>query len=353
MDSSIKLGHKLIDNYSAPYLIAEIGVNHEGSIDIAKKLIDLAKEGGADAAKFQTYKAGKLASRFSPSYWDLNKEQTKSQFELFSKYDSFGIKDYEILYEHCLKNEIDFLSTGFDKDSIDFLDPMMDFYKISSSDITNLPLLRHIASKNKNVVLSTGASTLDEIYFAIKVINEINTVDIALLHCILNYPTPNHDANLNMISEMRNRFKGHIIGYSDHTLPDKEMKVLSFAYLLGARIIEKHFTHDKQLPGNDHYHAMDVNDLKVFKERLRETSLILGDSRTKRPIISEDISRKNARRSLVLNKNLKKGSKIKYTDLDCKRPGHGISPVEIEKVIGLEIKNDLNEDQILDWEFLS
>ena len=151
---------------------------------------------------------------------------------------------------------------------------------------------------------------------------------------------------------MKSIYRENIIGYSDHTMPDSDMSVLSCAYLLGAKIIEKHFTHDKTLPGNDHYHAMDIIDLKIFKKKLKEFNYIIGDANYKEPIFSEDISRKNARRSLVINKDLKKGSKIKYDDLACKRPGNGISPVDIENVIGMKLKISLEADKLLLWEYL-
>ena len=203
MKNSISLGKVNVCQNSLPYLIAEIGVNHEGSLDTARKLIDLAKEGGANAAKFQTYKANTLASKNSPSYWDTKKERTKSQYELFSKYDSFGEKEYYSLYLHCKENDIEFISTPFDHYSVDYLDQYMSFYKISSSDITNIPLLEYIGKKGKPIILSTGASYLDEINLAINKIQSCGSSDIALLHCILNYPTPNKDANLNMISSKK------------------------------------------------------------------------------------------------------------------------------------------------------
>ena len=352
MQASIILGERELNQNSNPYIIAEIGVNHEGSIDLAKKLIDLAKEGGADAAKFQSYKANTLASRNSPSYWDTSKEKTNSQYELFSKYDAFGEKEFESLYLHCKENKIEFISTPFDHFSVDYLNDLMPFFKISSSDITNIPLLKHIANKKKPIILSTGASDLEEIDFAIKKIESCGNNNLALLHCILNYPTPYRDANLNMISSMRNYYKSKIIGYSDHTLPDKNMSVLSSAYLLGAVIIEKHFTHDKNLPGNDHYHAMDVQDLKNFKTQIKYINEIKGNYLKKEMIPNEKVSRLNARRSIVIKKDMRKGEIIQRSDLICKRPGHGISPIELEKIIGLRTLKDLKCDDILTWDCL-
>lgn len=353
MESSIILGKTKIYQNSSPYIIAEIGVNHEGDINQAKKLIDLAKEGGANAAKFQTYKANTIASKNSPSYWDTSKESTKSQYELFLKYDSFGEREYYSLYEHCKSNEIDFISTPFDHFSVDFLDEILPFYKISSSDITNIPLLEYISSKKKPIVLSTGASSINEINLALTKMEEAGANNIALLHCILNYPTSYENANLEMIKHMKNTYEERIIGYSDHTLPDSSMSVLSAAFLLGAVIIEKHFTHDKTLPGNDHYHAMDINDLKIFKERLKFLQTIKGNYSNKTDIPSEQISRKNARRSLVINKDLSAGVILKKSDLICKRPGNGISPIDIDKVVGCKINKKLKNDDILNWNDLN
>ena len=307
MKKSIRLGSREITPSSAPYVIAEIGVNHEGSLDQAKRLIDLAKEGGADAAKFQSYKAGTLASKHSPSYWDTNKEETRSQYELFKKYDNFGADEYIKLAEHCRQTGIDFLSTPFDDVAIEFLYPLMPFFKIASADLTNIPFLRKVAHKRKPVVLSTGASTLGEIDIAVETLAQAGCNDLALLHCILNYPTDNANAHLRMIEGLARAYPNHIIGYSDHTLPDDVMTPLVTAHLLGAVILEKHFTHDKTLPGNDHYHAMDVTDLARFVEMARRVHGLLGESDHKEPIATEAISRRNARRSIVLMKDVPAG----------------------------------------------
>lgn len=344
----IKLGNRLITNDSQPYIIAEIGVNHEGSIDKAKELIALAKEGGADAAKFQSYKAETLASKNSPAYWDTTKEPTQSQFELFKKHDKFGEKEYIELADFCKKTGIDFLSTPFDNVAVDFLEPLMPFYKIASADITSIPMLRKVAGKNNPVVLSTGSSTIWEIEKAIAELTNHGCKEIALLHCILNYPCPDENANLNMIYGMEKAFPEFIIGYSDHTLPDDCMLTLIASVIKGARIIEKHFTHDKTLPGNDHYHAMDVNDLKKFKDQLKKLRILEGEI-GKKPIPAEDKSRLNARRSIVLNKDIKKGSVLQESDLTYKRPAHGISPLYWDEIIGRKSRHDLEEDHVLQW----
>lgn len=353
MAGIINLGNRQITNLSTPYIIAEIGVNHEGSIERAKHLIELAKEGGADAAKFQSYKAETLASKQSPSYWDTSKEPTLSQYDLFKKYDSFNSSDYLLLAEHCKLVGIDFLSTPFDDGAIDFLDPLVPFFKIASADITNTPFLRRVASKGKPVVLSTGASTLGEIDVALDVLSKAGCKQIALLHCILNYPTLDVNAHLRMIKGLKRAYPDNVIGYSDHTLPDEAMTPLVSSFLLGAMIIEKHFTHDKSLPGNDHYHAMDVDDLSKFTRILKKINSLLGDEQQKKPIEAENLSRKNARRSIVAAKNLPLGHIINESDVAYKRPGTGISPVHWDEVIGKKTLSNIEADHILQWQDIS
>ncbi len=345
----MKLGSKTVLKTSKPYIIAEIGVNHEGCLKKAKELIAQAKEGGADAAKFQTYKAETLVIPDSPSYWDRNKEKTESQYKLFKKYDSFNELEYIELADYCNTLEIDFLSTGFDEASIDFLDPLMMFYKVSSSDITNVPLLRKIASKGKPILLSTGASTIKEIDNALKTIWNSGKNQVGLLHCVLNYPTSDKDANLKMIKHLKRVYPNQIIGYSDHTLPDESMTTLTSAYLMGAVVLEKHFTDNKNKEGNDHYHSMDKNDLKNFIERVNLISKLIGDSREKAPIPSEELARENARRSIVTLERLKEGELITTKNITCKRPGNGISADNWDKVIGKVINQDIDRNVQLDW----
>lgn len=353
MDLHVNLGSRLVARNSFPYVIAEIGVNHEGSMDQARRLIDLAKEGGADAVKFQSYKADTLASKHSPAYWDTRKEPTRSQHELFSKYDRFDSDEYIALAEHCRHVDIVFLSTPFHDAAVEFLDPLMPFFKIASADITNIPFLRKVAGKKKPVVLSTGASTLGEIDIAVDTLTKAGCGQIALLHCILNYPTANANAHLGMIEGLKRAYPQHIIGYSDHTLPDEAMTSLITSYLLGAVIIEKHFTFDKTLPGNDHYHAMDVYDLKRFVEMSNRIHELVGESKYKQPLESEVLSRKNARRSIVVSKDLSAGHILLDDDLTYKRPASGISPLHWDGVLGRKILRDLDSDHVLKWSDLS
>jgi len=336
-----------------PYIIAEIGVNHEGSMAQAKKLIDLAKEGGADAAKFQSYKANTLASKNSPAYWDTTKEPTESQYKLFQKYDHFEPDDYIILADYCKENEIDFISTPFDDQAIEFLNPLVPFFKIASADISNIPFLRKIGAKGKPIVISTGASTLGEIDIALDTLEQSACPEIALLHCILNYPTPFEHAHLRMIKGLIRAYPKYIVGYSDHTMPDISMVTLTTAYLLGAVIIEKHFTHNKNLPGNDHYHAMDVNNLKMFVKQMAVIKEMLGSERHKKPIQNEEISRINARRSIVTSQYIKAGTILTEDMITYKRPGTGISPLYWDSVLDKKVLRDLDSDHVLLWSDLN
>lgn len=333
-----------------PYIIAEAGVNHEGSMDLAKRLIEEAKEGGAHAIKFQTYKAETLASKNSPAYWDLNEEPTTSQYQLFKKHDKFWKKEFVALKKHCDAMDIEFLSTPFDVTSADFLDDLMPVFKISSSDLTNFPFIEHMCRKGKPIILSTGASEIWEVYEVVSLIESYN-VPLSLLHCILNYPTLDKNANLGMIIDLKKKFPNYLIGYSDHTLP-KDMQVMITATLLGAKIIEKHFSHDKTLPGNDHYHAMDKEDLKHFWKRWASVEATVG-SQTKFALKSEAISQENARRSLVATEFIPEGTKITRQHLTWKRPGSGVSPRYYQKVLNKNAKKDITKDEVIQWNMLN
>jgi N-acetylneuraminate synthase len=332
-----------------PYIIAEAGVNHEGSMALAKRLCDEAKEGGADAIKFQTYKADTLTSKDSPAYWDTSKEPTKSQHELFTKHDKFWKTEMQELKNYCDEIGIEFLSTPFDKESACFLNDMMEVFKISSSDLTNKPFIEFICDFNKPIILSTGASSLSEVYEAVEWIEKKGN-PLALLHCVLNYPTSDENANLGMLLDLKDKFPDKLIGYSDHTLP-KDMKVCEMATLLGSIIIEKHFTHDKTLPGNDHYHAMDKEDLKQFRKNLEHTFSVLGEFKIK-ALVDEESARRNARRSLVAAKDIPLGKIITEEDLTFKRPAHGVSPKFINEIIGKKALIAIKEDAVLQWKML-
>lgn len=342
-----------------PYLIAEMGVNFYDTakqknitpLDAAKLYIDEAAKAGIDCAKFQTYKAKTIVSKNSPAYWDTTKESTKTQYELFLKYDSFGEKEYKELCKYTHSKGMDFTSTPFDYESADYLYDMVDFYKISSSDLSNIPFIKHIGKKGKPVVISVGASYLSEVDEAIRALKEVGCEDITILHCVLSYPTNPLNANLKIIETLKKDFPDVKVGFSDHVAPDETMMTLAVAYMLGAEVIEKHFTLDKSLQGNDHYHSGDPSDFKKAIDNFKWIDMVLGNPE-KTVLECEMIPRREARRSLVLTRDMKKGEVIKESDLMPKRPGTGISPKFADIVIGREIKKDLKEDEILQWDMV-
>ncbi len=344
---------------STPYLIAEMGVNFYDTakkekitpLNAAKLYIDAAHSAGINCAKFQSYKANTIASKNSPSYWDTSKEPTKSQYELFQKFDHFNKAEYQELCNYTHSKGMDFTSTPFDYESADYLFDMVDFYKISSSDLSNLPFISHIGKKGKPVILSCGASYLSEVDEAIRILKESGCKDITILHCVLSYPTHPQDANLRVIQTLKQTFPDIKVGFSDHVAPDPSMITLSTAYVLGAEVIEKHFTLDKTLPGNDHYHSGDPSDFKKAISNFELINQLLGKSE-KTVLECEKIPRREARRSLVLKRDLHKNDIITAEDLIPKRPGTGISPKYTDIVIGRTVKQDLPEDTILTWDML-
>ena len=337
-------------------LIAEIGVNYydmakkEGisNMEAAKWMVYEAKKAGIHAVKFQTYKAKTLAAKESPSYWDTAEESVTSQYELFQKFDSFGYKEYKELAGYCKEQGIEFLSTAFDLESADYLDGLMDVYKISSSDLNNRPFVEYQAKKGKPILLSAGASNAEEIDAALGCIRKYNQQPIVLMHCVLEYPTPYAHANLNKIVSLKERYPDLVIGYSDHTKPDACADVIKTAYNLGAQVVEKHFTLDKSLPGNDHYHAMDPKDAGRILEGIAFLHSIRGRYDLS-CLESEQPARQNARRSLISMVEIKKGTPIGESMLTFKRPGTGIHPEDMEKLIGKRAKQDISEDMVLQW----
>ncbi len=346
--SEIRFG-ELTLRADRPFLIAELGVNYENDMQTAERMVKAAAEAGADAVKFQSYKAETLASRFSPSYWDTTKESTRSQFELFKKYDHFDVAEYEALAKYARECGVIFITTPFDRHFADALAPLMPVIKVASADLTNHPFLRHIASKGKPVILSVGASTLGEVDEAVRLLKSEGVDDIALLHCVLSYPCAPADANLGVIGHLRAAFPDLVIGYSDHVPPAYGCSALTTAWLLGARILEKHFTLDKTRPGNDHYHAMDPEDLKQFRAQCEyATALIGSDEKAVFPCEAE--ARKQARRSLVAARAIRTGEVLTAADLLVKRPGTGIDPRFLEVVAGSVAIRDIQEDEILQWD---
>ncbi len=334
--------------YKKPFLIADIGVNYYdiaqkeeiSDIDAAKLMISEAKKVGIDAVKFESYKTENLLS-----------EESQTQLDLYKKYDKFGVDEFRQLADFCSELKIKFLSTPLDFESADYLDEFMDIYPISSSDLTNIPFIQHIAKKNKPILLLTGAATLNEIKHAVKAIEEVSMVDIAIMHSVLAYPTEYRDANLAMIKDLVQNFPEYEIGYSDHTRPDSNMFVLTTAYNYGAEIIEKHFTLDKSLPGNDHNHSMDPEDVMIFKTNVGFLSQLSG-MKNKQPLICESSAKRESRRSIVLTEDIKKGDIITTDLITFKRPGTGISPAKIDDVVGKMALVDISKDTLIDFDMI-
>lgn len=337
------------------YIIAEIGVNYYeiaekyniSALDAAKLMMKNAKDAGADAAKFQTYKAETLTMVDSPGSWDRNDITVDTQYELFKLYDKFGEQEYSELSKYAKEIDIDFMSTPFDMSSADYLDKYMEVYKISSSDISNIPLIKRIAQKNKPIIMSIGASDLDEIVNAVDLIKSINDKKLTLLHCVLEYPTPYTHANLKKISGLKKKYPDMIIGYSDHTKPDSHMDVIKTAFLLGAQVIEKHFTLDKTIvKKNDHFHSMDCEDLVKIKSGLEFIKKLQGSSELK-CLDSEITTRNSVRRSAISFCDIKKGTVLKENMVIFKRPGNGMSPEQTQCILGKKANCDIKKDQLL------
>ena len=334
-------------NTSKVFIIAEAGVNHNGSLDMAYRLVDVAKETGADAIKFQTFKAEKVVSSKTPKaeYQKKATSSDESQLEMIKKLE-LSFEDFVKLKKYCDKKGIMFLSTPFDHQSIDFLYNLIDIYKIPSGEIINYPYLKHIAAKNKPLIMSTGMANLGEIEEAISIISAVNSeAKISLLHCTTNYPTSYEEVNLKAMQTLAAAFKLPV-GYSDHTLG---IEVPIAAVALGARIIEKHFTLDKNLPGPDHKASLEPGEIKEMVKAIRNIEMALGDG-IKKPNKSEIEIMKVARRSLIATRDIRVGEIIKESDIIIKRPGTGIPPKFKEIVIGMKIINDIRQDEPFEWE---
>ena len=296
--------------------IAEVGVNHENSLENAKKMIKECADLGIGSVKFQSYNATKLAAKESPAYWDLTKEKTASQIELFSKYDKFGINEFRTLAEYCNKCGIEFLTTPFDLDYVDAIDAYVKRYKVASVDCTNYILLEKIASKRKPIIMSVGATTEEEIEDSVSFLKKLGVQKLTLLHCIVNYPTSYNMASLKFIRQLKNKFPELQIGYSDHTVPEESQTVLLAAIAMGADYIEKHYTFDKSLPGNDHYHAFDHSDLQLFQKNVK----IWNESQPVKSLETQKNTIQYARRGLYASKDISAGELITRSNIIPLRP---------------------------------
>ena len=342
-----------------PLLIADISINlfefanqeKISAIEAAKFLIDEAQSCGIDAVMFQSYDAENIISRDLNAYENLVVDSPNFYFDSIREYDKFGVGEFRELATYCNEIGMIFLSTPHDEESADYLDEFMDIFKVSSSDLTNIPFIKHIARKNKPIILSTGGATLAEIKNAVRAIEDVSTCDIVVMHSILSFPTEYKDANLLMIKDLEQNFPDYEIGYSDHTRPDENMMVLTTAFNYGATVIEKHFTFDKKLKGIDSEYAMDADDVIAFKRNILFLSKINGH-KNKQPLICESLTRKEIRKSIVAKVDIKKGDIIKESDIAFKRPGTGISPSQVDEVIGKSAVNDIPKDTLINFEII-
>ena len=328
-------------------IIAEAGINHNGNIEIAKKMIDAAADAKADMIKFQTFTAEKVISRFAPKaeYQKITTDPSESQLEMAKKLE-LKPDDFRVLYDHCKKKGIAFLSTAFDFEAIALLvDLGLNIFKIPSGEITNLPYLKKIGSLKKEIILSTGMADLSEIKEALRILYEQGTHrdNITVLHCSTAYPTPFSDVNLLAMRTIGDSCQVRV-GYSDHTIG---IEVPVAAVALGASVIEKHFTLDKNMEGPDQRASLDPYELKSMVNAIRNIEAALGDG-IKKPSVSESLNIPIARRSLVAGKKIRKGELFSADNITAKRPGTGISPMRIDEVLGTKASRDFTEDELIE-----
>ena len=333
-------------NLPATTIIAEAGVNHNGSIEIAKKMIDVAAFAGADLVKFQTFKAESLVTHSADKaeYQKKSTNMSESQFNMIKKLE-LDKSAHKELNKHCEQKGICFLSTAFDHGSIDLLNELdILFYKIPSGEITNMPYLRHVGRMGKPVVMSTGMSTLKEVQAAMNVLLDagVKKDDLTILHCNTEYPTPMKDVNLKSMLTIQDELEVNV-GYSDHSLG---IEVPIAAVALGATIIEKHFTLDRTLPGPDHATSLEPQELKSMVSAIRNIEKAMGDG-VKKPSPSEKKNISIVRKSIVAKKSIKKGQQFTEYNLTVKRPGTGISSMEWDKVIGKESQANFEPDDFI------
>lgn len=336
-------------HYRGTFIIAEAGVNHNGNLELAKKMIDVAVDVGANAVKFQTFKTVRVVCRYAPKaeYQKKTTSASESQFEMVKNLELDAVVHRE-LFDYCKKKNIRFLSSPFDLESIDLLNELgLDIFKIPSGEITNLPYLRKIASIRKEIILSTGMADLGEIEDALDVLTGAGTElkDITVLHCNTEYPTPIEDVNLRAMLTIKAAFPGIKIGYSDHTLG---IEVPIAAVAMGATTIEKHFTLDKNMAGPDHKASLEPRELKDMICAIHNIEKGLGNG-IKKPSRSELKNILIARKSIVAERNIQKGEVFTEENLTVKRPGTGISPMRWDEVIGKKAGRDYKNDEEIRW----
>jgi N,N'-diacetyllegionaminate synthase len=327
-------------------IIAEAGVNHNGDLNLAKQLIDAAADAGADLVKFQTFNSNRQVTRTAKkaNYQTKSTDSTESQHAMLSRLELTEAMHHQLI-THCATRNIGFLSTGFDIVSIDLLVSLgQDCFKIPSGEITNLPYLRHIGQLGKTVILSTGMATLGEIEAAIEVLEQAGTprAKLTVLHCTTEYPTPMAEVNLRAMQSIQSAF-GVSVGYSDHT---QGIEIAIAAVAMGATVIEKHFTLDRNLPGPDHQASLEPAELKDMVIAIRNIEMALGDG-IKRPAPSESRNKPVARKSLVASRTIKAGEEFTAENLTAKRPGTGISPMRWDEFLGQVAQKNYKEDDLI------
>ena len=328
------------------YVIAEIGGNFT-TYEQAVRLIDAAAAAGVDAVKLQTYRAETLSSR--KAMFDMENTGVVSQFELFEQY-SVSEELHRQVFDYARQKGLDVFSSPSHRTDVDLLERLdCDAYKIGSDDAYNLPLLKYIASKGKPVIYATGMCTMEEVKESVNAMLAEGNADISILHAITSYPTHAEDVNLNAMLSIKREFPEFTVGYSDHTLG---INACLFAAAMGAQILEKHFTYDKHAEGPDHMHSADPQEMKAIVDGVRELEVMRGNG-IKMPAASEYGTRRNNRKSIVMERDVKAGECIGAQDVDIKRPGYGIQPKYLEQVIGRRAAHDLKSDDILRWEDLS
>ncbi len=344
--ADITIGSRVIGNGHPCFIIAEAGVNHNGDLSLAKRLIDTAAESGADAVKFQTFQADFVVTKNAKkaSYQKSTTGKTESQYDMIHRLE-LPFKAFAELKRYAESKKILFLSTPFDRNSVDFLEKIkISAYKIPSGEIDNPSLLAHIARKHKPIILSTGMSTLGEIERSIRLIFSEGGKEIALLHCITAYPARVKDVNLRAMETMRCAFKVPV-GFSDHTLG---ISIPIAAVSMGACILEKHFTLDKTLPGPDHRASLDPIELQMMVRAIRDVESAKGNG-IKNPSHSEIKNKRSIRRSIVAARDIPKNAIIGEDSVSVKRPGTGISPVNLSLVLGSVAKRNIKNDEVLSW----
>lgn len=326
------------------FIIAEAGVNHNGDINLAKKLIDAASDAKVDAIKFQTFKTEKVISinAQKAEYQKKNTENNESQYEMIKKLE-LDSEEHKELIKYCKEKNILFLSTPFDNESIDLLNELgMNIFKIPSGEVNNLPYLEKVGKMKKKVIMSTGMATLGEIEEAIFILRENGTYDISILHCNTEYPTPMEDVNLKAMQTIKDAFKVNV-GYSDHTIG---IEIPIAAVAMGASIIEKHITLDKNMKGPDHKSSLEPDELKEMVKSIRNIEKALGDG-IKKVSESERKNKNISRKSIVANRNIEKGEVFTEENIAIKRPGNGISPMKWYEIIGTTARKNYNKDDLI------